>query len=188
MNVRDEFKNNSVEQNQAIARESAKNFAVATFNLKGDLNLGTIMRTAHLAGAEKFFIFGHRGWDRRSAVGVQNYIDYEKHDEVKSYSDVNQVLCTQNPDGTWKRYRPVVVEQGGEDLFDWLNTFHGLEEFNKSKGIKMVPPCFIFGPEEGFPSDWPADIELKQLGVSRSYNVSSAAAIVLYNWSFYDSR
>lgn len=167
MNVRDEFKNNTVEQNQAIARAHTKGFAVATFNLKGDLNLGTIMRTAHLTGAERFFILGHRGFDRRSSVGVQNYLIPEKHDECKDYLTTNHLLYHHG-------YTPVIVEQGGKKFKDWLS-------LSNHYGFK---PCFVFGPEEGFPSDFPAHIELEQTGVSRSYNVSSAAAIVLYNWSF----
>jgi tRNA G18 (ribose-2'-O)-methylase SpoU len=183
-NVREELKGNTVEQNQLIAKNSTKNFAVATFNLKGDLNLGTIMRTAHLTGACDFFIWGHRGWDRRSSVGVQNYINVVRDDQVIDYKSAHAFLCKQLPDGSWRHYRPVVVEHGGQDLDDWLRNFREMGDFNSTKGCNMVPPCFIFGPEEGFPSDWPAHIELKQLGVTRSYNVGSAAAIVLYKYSF----
>lgn len=175
MNVKDELKSNSVAQNQAIARNSTKNFAVATFDLKGDLNLGTIIRTAHLTGARDFFILNHRQWDRRSAVGTHNYINVEKHDECKDFQSTQLMLAS-------KGYYPVVVEQGGKDLDKWIKHYNSF--FRKILGTSHLMPCFCFGPEDtGFPVDWPAHISLAQLGVSRSFNVSSAAAIVLYNFS-----
>jgi len=174
MNVREELKGNTVEQNQGIARSTAKPFAVATYNLKGDLNLGTIMRTAHLTGAREFFIFGHRSWDRRSAVGVHNYIPYERYENFKTWLDIQDFLIFE------KGYSPVVVEQGGLPLSEWNASWKQPSNF-----VRDLSPCFIFGPEDtGFPESFPCHLSLEQLGVSRSYNVSSAAAIVLYNWSF----
>lgn len=173
MNVRDELKNNTVEQNQAIAKSLTRDFAVATFDLKGDLNLGTIIRTAQLTGARDFFILNHRQWDRRSAVGTHNYINVEKHDECKDFESTYVML-------NLRGYYPVVVEQGGMDLDKWIYRFHSWFWRPRTKRH----PCFIFGPEDtGFPKDWPAHISLKQTGVTRSYNVGSAAAIVLYNFS-----
>lgn len=175
MNVRDELKSNTVEQNQAIAKASTKPFAVATFDLKGDLNLGTIIRTAHLTGARDFFILNHRQWDRRSAVGTHHYINVEKHDECKNFEQTKLMLAN-------KGYYPVVVEHGGQDLDKWLKRHNSF--FRQILGTPPLKPAFIFGPEDtGFPSDWPQHISLQQLGVSRSFNVSSAAAIVLYNFS-----
>lgn len=173
MNVRDDLKGNTVEQNQEIARSTAKPFAVATFDLKGDLNLGTIMRTAHLCGAKEFFILNHRQWDRRSAVGVHNYMPVHKHDECKTWEDTNLMLVKRG-------YFPVVVEQGGMDWKRWKKIW---------KWKRYLPyigkPCFIFGPEDsGFPETWPRHVSLKQAGVTRSFNVSAAAAIILYDWSF----
>jgi tRNA G18 (ribose-2'-O)-methylase SpoU len=169
-NVRDDLKSLSVEEIQAT--RSHKNFAVATFNLKGDLNLGSIMRTAEITGAKDFFILGHRQWDRRSAVGVQNYLNVEKHEEC---TDALTSCLMLNKRG----YAAITIEQGGQSMnkiFYILKTDPWYGKF---------PPCFIFGPEDtGFGPDWPAHISLEQMGVSRSYNVSAAAAIILYHWSF----
>lgn len=172
LNVQDKYKGNTVEQNQAIAKATTKNFAVATFDLKGDLNLGTIMRSAHLTGARDFFILNHRQWDRRSAVGVHNYLNVEKHDECTDWPSTQKFLYSRD-------YDPVVVEQGGVGLELWLR------EKGYYKNEPQLKPCFIFGPEDtGFPIEWPRDVSLEQTGVSRSYNVSAAAAIILYMWSF----
>jgi tRNA G18 (ribose-2'-O)-methylase SpoU len=165
-NVRDDLKSLTVDEIKAARKH--KNFAVATFNLKGDLNLGSIMRTAEITGAKDFFILGHRSWDRRSAVGVQNYLNVEKHEECIDWETTRSLLV---PRG----YMPVVIEQGGLPFDSW-------KKYMISEG---VAPCFIFGPEDtGFGADWTAHLSLEQIGVSRSYNVSSAASIILYSWSF----
>lgn len=174
-NVRDDLKSLTVDEIKATRKH--KNFAVATFNLKGDLNLGSIMRTAEITGAKDFFILGHRSWDRRSAVGVQNYLNVEKHEECVDWKTTSNFILDRG-------YRPIVVEQGGENLFSWLEYEKSLEKFNRLKGCTMIPVCFIFGPEDTGLPDWPAHISLEQIGVSRSYNVSSAASVILYNWSF----
>ncbi len=169
-NVRNDLKTSTLEEIKTS--RTTKPFSVATFNLKGDLNLGVIMRTAELVGARDFFILGHRQWDRRSAVGTQHYINVEKHEECVDWATTRDFLYTRN-------YVPVVVEHGGYDIDRYIKavTVDGNREWYK--------PCFIFGPEdEGFPSDWQASVSIKQLGVSRSYNVSAAASIVLYKWSF----
>jgi tRNA G18 (ribose-2'-O)-methylase SpoU len=169
-NVRDAYK--ELEVSDIISHRIHKDFAVATFNLKGDLNLGSIMRTAEITGAKDFFILGHRKWDRRSAVGVQNYLNVEKHDECVDWKSTESLLID-------KRYSPIVVEHGGLVLSEWISFV------TQNHYIEGLPPCFIFGPEDtGFEPEWPAHITLEQTGVSRSYNVSAAAAIVLYNWSF----
>jgi tRNA G18 (ribose-2'-O)-methylase SpoU len=171
MNVRDELKGNTVEQNQAIAKSMVKDFAVATFNLKGDLNLGSTIRTAQLTGAKDFFILNHRQWDRRSAVGSHNYINVEKHDECKDWNTTYKFLKSCG-------YSPIVVEHGGLKLKEWMKAARFFDSI-------FPPPCFIFGPEDnGFPSDFPRHLEIEQTGVTRSYNVASASAIVLYTWSF----
>ena len=168
--MRDNLKSLSVEE--IFATRSHRDFAVATFNLKGDLNLGSIMRTAEITGAKDFFILGHRQWDRRSAVGVQNYLNVEKHEECVDW--VTTLLMLHE-----RGYYPVNVEQGGQSM-DTL--FPAIKAEVESGGYS---PCFIFGPEDtGFGPDWPAHISLEQMGVSRSYNVSAAASIILYSWSF----
>ena len=179
MNVLDKYKNNTVEENQAIAKFLTKNFAVATFNLKGDLNLGSIIRTSLLTGAKDFFILAHRKWDRRSAVGNHNYLNVEQHDECVDWKTTEELLVSRN-------YIPVVVEQGGKPLAEFMNFYKPASRFKfwNRKILSNYSPCFIFGPEEGFPDGWPAHLELEQTSVGRSYNVSSAASVILYNWSF----
>lgn len=175
-NVRDDLKSLTVDEIKATRKH--KNFAVATFNLKGDLNLGSIMRTAEITGAKDFFICGHRSWDRRSAVGVHNYINVEKHEECIDFESTEKLLYS-------KEYFPVVVEHDGKDMNKYFSHLRKVYQEHEGENLSVLYPCFIFGPEDtGFSSDWPAHLSLEQMGVSRSYNVSSAASIILYNWSF----
>jgi tRNA G18 (ribose-2'-O)-methylase SpoU len=49
-NVRDEYKNNTVEQNVAITLSEQRRFSVACINITGELNIGMMIRSACLLG------------------------------------------------------------------------------------------------------------------------------------------
>ena len=74
-NVRDEYKNNSYEENIAICNKEKLKFSVGVINVTGCLNIGMMVRSACLFGAENFYIFGRKKFDRRSTVGAENYIN-----------------------------------------------------------------------------------------------------------------
>ena len=62
----------------AAATVTTLPYAVCVLNVHGSLNVGSIMRSAHLCGCRRFIVFGRRKYDKRSAVGVQHYIDVER--------------------------------------------------------------------------------------------------------------
>jgi len=174
-NVADEFKNMTLDQIQDIQKRESLPFAVAALNLTGGLNLGSIIRSAVIFGAEKFFIVGKRRYDRRSTVGAQNYIDIEYIEE-----DVNDIEGQKNIlDKVGEEYNPIFIEQGGTDI-----TSHQFQYWNRC--------CFIFGEEgTGIPAsmidvarqyahDDNRVLTIDQIGVLRSLNVSAAAAIVMH--------
>ena len=68
-NVRDEFKDNTVAENVAICNRDRLKFSVGCINITGDLNIGMMIRSACLLGAENFYIFGRNKFDKRSTVG-----------------------------------------------------------------------------------------------------------------------
>ncbi len=74
-NVRDEYKDNSYEQNVAITRNEQRPFSVGAINITGELNIGMMIRSACLLGAENFYIFGRKKFDKRSTVGAEKYIN-----------------------------------------------------------------------------------------------------------------
>lgn len=47
--------------------------AVAMMHLHGDFNLSTVLRNANFFGMRECMYVGQKHWDRRGAVGTQNY-------------------------------------------------------------------------------------------------------------------
>jgi tRNA G18 (ribose-2'-O)-methylase SpoU len=172
-NVHDEHKNLSISELTGVMDASRLPYAVCALNLAGDLNVGMIMRTACIMGAERLIIFGRRRYDKRSTVGAQNYIPVSRigglHDDL-SY-DVEAFDATMQH---WN-YQPVFIETGGTDIdaMDW-----------KSLNPK---PCLIFGNEgQGCPEYLMRDharVSINQRGVLRSLNVAVAAGIACHSIS-----
>lgn len=180
-NVRDEYKNSSLEELQEITDIGTRNFDVCILNISGDLNVGMIVRTAHLMGVRKVWIFGRKKFDNRSLVGSHNYtnvihihgLDSEDELDLYKFRDLlkNESLI------------PIYVEQGGTPIHEvkWDMPLY-IEGGNE--GI----PCFIFGNEStGIPSDFMTNpdemtVTVPQVGVIRSYNVAATASIVLWEY------
>ena len=166
-NVQDKYKHLSAEELKEVAKSLTYPFAVALANISGDLNIGNCVRTSAVFGAEKVFIFGRRKWDRRSAVGGNNYVPVDAHTVDTDPFDWDSALQVVRVNG----YRPVLFETVGKPLSEYPNDFH------------HGKPCLVFGPE-GF--GIPKSICEKELcyyipqrGVLRSLNVASAAAIAI---------
>lgn len=175
-NVRDEFKDNTIEENREICRNESLGFGVAALSITGDLNIGMMIRTASLLGAEKFFIFGRRQYDRRSTVGAHKYIDVERIEGISAQNIME--VCLDNG------YIPVYVEQGGDDI-------KHLSNFKEQMG--ELKPLFVFGSESEGISETVMRLtglympcirlSIPQCGVLRSFNVSTAMSIVTWEWA-----
>ena len=169
LNVRNDLKNHSYEQILEIQNSLTLPYAVAAINVNGDLNLGTIMRSAVLFTAERFLLFGNKRFDRRSTVGAQNYIAFDKIECDIVENEVDQSIFY----NTLKEYDyiPVFIETNGKDInyVDW-KTIHR--------------PCLVFGNEGyGISQKFIGDnqiVSIPQRGVMRSLNVASAASIACY--------
>lgn len=172
-NVRDELKQLTVETRKRIQSHDEKPFAVGLLNVTGELNVGTIIRTAALFGAENIFVFGRKEIDNRSHVGAINYVNmhYIKcMDENLEFDTtvIRQVLENNN-------YWPFFVEQNGIPLNN--------VDFNIPDPYKI---CIMLGNEgRGIPQKvldmtFLKPISIPQFGVMRSHNVSVAAGIVMY--------
>jgi len=169
-NVHDHLKHLSVAELREINEKDRLPFAVCAFNVSGDLNIGVMLRTACLMGAERFLVFGKRHYDRRSCVGSYNYISVDRigspdlrgGDYTISPEQFKEVMASYN-------YTPVFIETGGGTIEDI-----DISVYNTSN------PCLILGSEsQGIPDDIMGDAprySIPQLGVIRSLNVSSAAA------------
>lgn len=172
-NVRDEYKGKTLEELQTICRNDALPFAVCAVNITGDLNLGMMIRTASVFGAERFFIYGRHGYDRRSTVGAQNYIEIVKigHiDRGTTELDYSELIPSLEDAG----YTPIFIETGYDSLYGFDPAFDIPEN---------TKPCLVFGNEGvGIPKEIIVEenaYSIPQRGVLRSLNVSSAATVAI---------
>ncbi len=114
-NVRDEYKENTLEQNQNICKSDRLPFSVGMINVTGDLNIGMAIRSACLLGAENFYIFGRRKFDSRSTVGAENYINIQQFvfdDPINADEDIYQKVV----DLYLEKHDIILCEHGGHEL------------------------------------------------------------------------
>lgn len=180
-NVRDEYKNNTLQENVNICKADRLPFSVGMINVTGELNVGMALRSASLLGAENFYIFGRKKFDARSTVGAENYINIKQivFDDPL-HADEELLVYLQK---LYIHHHEIVIcEHGGDQLgtFSWNDI-----------GIyphKNHTPLFLFGSEShGVPqiiSDERAfaKVSIGQRGVLRSFNVSAAMAIVCWDY------
>ena len=194
-NVRDEFKNNTVEQNQFICHLNRRPFAVGCINITGELNVGMMIRSASLMGAENFYIFGRNKFDKRSTVGAENYINIQQfvyNDPISADEDIYMDIVELYLD----KHDIVLCEHGGNELgsFSWkqlIDKSHGIvvdDKIIKAKDYSKYTPLFLFGSESfGLPTCLSENssymkVSIPQVGVLRSFNVSAAMNIIV--WDF----
>ena len=172
-NVCDEYKENTYEQNVAITISEQRGFSVGCINITGELNVGMMMRSACLFGAENFYIFGRKKFDKRSTVGAEKYINivqYVFDDPIHADTSILQQLRLLNHD-------IVLCETGGMKL--------GIDVHWNS--INVTNPLFLFGSEShGLPSNiidaGYIKVGIPQRGVLRSFNVSAAMNIIVWDY------
>ena len=179
-NVPDNLKHLSVEELQAHTAEHTFPFLVMMMNVLGDMNVATVIRSAHLMGAERCVVFGRRKIDNRGLVGAANYTPVDKvwavDEDLQLQANVFVNYCEQHA------VVPVLIEQGGDNVFDvnW-QSLHGSCD-TQNKKIMLV-----LGTErEGIPADIQLAaiklggcvVSIPQRGVIRSHNLSMAFAIV----------
>jgi tRNA G18 (ribose-2'-O)-methylase SpoU len=181
-NVHDHLKDKTVEELQQIMEADRLPYAVAVINLTGSLNVGIIIRTACNLGAERVIVFGRRKYDARSCVGSHNYIPVERVDGFVDNRAPDPELVPERFADVMKKFRyfPVFLETGSSQPITDLRRFRG----PRQDGLK---PCLVFGAEgTGIPESITSQgttFTIPQLGVIRSYNVSAAASIAL--WEMY---
>lgn len=193
-NVRHEFKELSTHQIKEWSDAQTLPFSILAFNIHGGLNIGTMMRSAHLCGCKEFVIFGRRKFDTRSTVGVENYMTVKRIAGVKSgKQDFVQRLDAADYDFddsvfvdfiNSNKYTPIFFEQSEES--------RPFSQLTKEIMETIENPILIFGNEStGIPKNiletrhkFPKYFvfEIKQRGVIQSFNVSSICSIVCYKF------
>ena len=177
-NVRDEYKTNTYEQNVAITLSEQRRFSVGCINITGELNIGMMIRSACLLGAENFYIFGRKKFDKRSTVGAEKYINivqYVFDDPIHADTEINERLEYLLP---WNNV--VLCEHGG--------TMVGSHKAKQLYQAEFMRPLFVFGSESHGVPEVVANnphfykLTIPQRGVLRSFNVSAAMNIILWDY------
>jgi len=174
LNVRDELKHLSHEEHLQLHDESRLPYAVACINLTGDLNVGSIIRSAAMLGCETVFVYGRKKFDRRGVVGAHKYQNVEQisidlPNELGDFPpDISYEILVQTLDSLG--YTPFGLETGGTRI-DQID----FQEVNS--------PCIVVGNENmGLPQylrDCLPLVSIPQTGVMRSLNVGVSAAIAM---------
>ena len=168
MNVHDHLKDLSVTEIKGVVQENTLNATVAMYNVYGNLNLGSIIRTANFLGFKEVLYFGRRKYDKRGAVGTYHYTNvtyFEDEDDFLrglSERDLSPVALENNVPYT----RPL-------QKFAWPTN-----------------PCIIVGEENaGLPESilerCVGTVEILGRGSVRSLNVSAAASMAMYELSLH---
>lgn len=177
-NVRDEYKQNTYEQNVAISLSEQRKFSVGCINITGELNVGMMIRSACLFGAENFYIFGRKKFDKRSTVGAEKYINivqYTFDDPIDADQLINERLMY-----LLKWNSVVLCEHGGKEL----GTYQTKQMYKE----ELENPIFVFGSESHGLPDVVAQnehfykVSIPQRGVLRSFNVSAAMNIICWDY------
>jgi len=163
VNVQNKYKEWAVDLIREDVQKKTLPYAVCMINLEHDFNIGTLIRNANAFGAEEvFYLSDRKKWDRRGAVGTQNYT------QVTYLRDLNELYELE------KKYDFICIEQ--------TNTSIQLKDFEWPEN-----PLIIFGSEsqgisETILSHCDACIEIPMMGSVRSLNVGTASGIVLHDY------
>lgn len=161
---------------------------IACLNIGYNLNIGTIVRTSSLFAVNKIHIIGCRNYDRRGAVGMQNYLPVLFHKASKfEANSTDQIFDIASAEKTLislsKTHTLVYIEQSSKRI--------DLKNMNRELSKCKNPPIFVVGSESfGIPLELmnlaSLCVEIPQAGVGRSHNVSNALSIVL--WEYFRDR
>ena len=163
-NVEDRFKGLSEAEIINILDDQGVELEIAVENTLRDFNMGTIVRTANAFGVRSVHVIGRRQWNKRGAMKTDAYMHIHYHKTAKEFSSVMR-----------SRGMSIVAVDN-------------IEHSSSLKKTELPLRCvLVFGQEGPGLSQDLIDIAqgvvaIEQLGSTRSLNVGSAAAIVMYAW------
>lgn len=163
-NVRDEYKNWTIDLIREDVQKNTFPYAVAMQNFTGDFNFGTLVRNGNAFGAKEiFYIGGKKHWDRRGDVGARHYSSVVYLPSVEELKPLKE------------RYVFVGLENNIERSVS-------IKNFVWPKNALM-----IFGEERnGLTPEVMALcdhlVHIDMVGSIRSINVGSASAVALHDY------
>ena len=166
-NVRDEFKNKSNEHIQAALDKDRSQLVLCLSNEIRDMNLSSCIRSANSFNIDHVVMTGRQNYDRRGAVGAQNYIEV-KHEPDSKWNISRYRSCG---------YRIVALE------YDHRFSMTEVSDY------RWHPKTLLICGEEGrsIEHDLLAlcddIVYIPMMGTVRSLNLASAASIAMYDYN-----
>ena len=163
-NVVDEFRGVSEADISDLLDGRDNGLIIALENTERDFNMGTIVRSANAFGVRHVYVIGRRQWNKRGAMATEKYLHLH-------YLATTAEFVTE------------MQGQGREIIaVDNIADSKNLSEVKLPKNAVLV-----FGQEgPGISAELAgvADmiVAIEQFGSTRSINVGSAAAVVMYVW------
>jgi tRNA G18 (ribose-2'-O)-methylase SpoU len=165
-NIADEFKGMDTETIKAILKLRSSRLVVMCSNEIKDFNWGSVVRSANSFGAHEIMFTGRKSYNRRGAVGANNYSD------IHYMSSTTEAIAYYRA----KDYRIVAIE------YDEAYPMQNLQTYDWSESSVI-----LFG-EEG--RSLPAEIldlcddvvYVPMYGSVRSLNLASCATVVMYDY------
>lgn len=163
-NIIDEFKGIPTEEIKIRLTSRRNPFATLLLNIQYDINIACVIRTHNLFCGQEIFYLGRRRMNRRACVGTYLY------ENITHFAELDQTIDSIDSSYTWVGMDNV---SGAVPLpnFEWPDR-----------------PLLVFGHEQGGLDFLPGLKEnckhlvcIPQLGSCRSYNVSVAAGITMYD-------
>ena len=164
--VKDKYKPMSQEDIKSDMAANQLPLGILMAHTNGDFNISSVIRSCNGFNLKEFHYFGKKKIDRRGCVGSHKYID------VKFHSDFQEIVALKND------YRFVALEnnivRSPVNLVDY--------EWCKDKPSLIVvgeESCGLTDEVLGLCDDF---VEIPMFGAARSFNVSVAASICMYDF------
>jgi tRNA G18 (ribose-2'-O)-methylase SpoU len=163
-NVADRYRYWTREAIVADLDERRHPFHVAIENLRHDLNIGSIVRTANAFAAAEVHVVGRRRWNRRGAMVTDRYQHVRHHPDVQAFA-------------RW----------AGEAGLPVLGVDNAVGAVPLETYCLPRACVLVFGQEgPGLSAEavaaCDAVLAIAQFGSTRSINVGAAAGIALHSW------
>jgi len=167
MNVADKYKAWEADLIREDVQSRVFPYSCFMFNWSGDMNMASAIRSGNGFGCKEFFYFGKKNWDRRGAVGTQNY---SKISFVKYFEDFIKMK---------DRYHFVGIDNNHQFNCIPVQNFEWEPKDNKEL-------LLIFGEEAAGLSKEVLDlcddiVYVPMFGSVRSFNVASCASIIMFD-------
>lgn len=165
-NVIDNFKNLSTDDIRLNLIENSFSFSTCMTHWKGDYNIGMMVRNTNAFGGRECFYLGKKRWDRRHAVGTQNYTDVT-HIDLKKLIEMKKDYYIVGIDN--------IEESVPVETFNWPFDKHIMMIFGEEKEGLCYEPKIVELCD--------AIVSIKQFGSVRSMNAGCSSAVILYDYN-----